>query len=170
MTGGAGSEVHQGDVASVPSSGYQGPTGGHRVSVQSLPHHKQLYRLTGTVGVPDLDDAVLAGADEDAAVDPPADAGQTVPVVVPVTFPYVENQRATAHIVNIQSSIPGTRSQVSFLLGVESEGGEVRGVLADVESVVTAESQPSHSPGCQLLPCVARRHQASTTTSQQPGQ
>ena len=151
MTGGAGPEVQQGDVSSVTSYCYQGSTGGHGVSVQSLPHHKQLHGLTGTVGVPDLDDAVLAGADEDPAVDPPADTGQAVLVVVTVTLPDVKVQRATADIVNIQSPISGTRGQVTSLLGVEVEGGEVGGVLADVQTVVTGQTQSAHRPASQLL-------------------
>ena len=138
-------------MTSVASSSYQGPTGGHGVSVQSLPDHKQLHGLTGTVGVPDLDDAVLAGADEDPAVDPPADTGQAVLVVVTVTLPDVKVQRATADIVNIQSPISGTSGQVSSLLGVEVEGGEVGGVLADVQTVVTGQTQSAHCPPSQLL-------------------
>ena len=132
MRGGAGPEIHQSDVTRVSTSSHQGPTGGHSVSVQSLPHHKHLHGLTGTVGVPDLNDAVFAGADEDATVDPPADAGQTVPVVMAMTLPYVQSQRATADIVYIESSIPSTCGQISLLLGVESEGGKMGGVLADV--------------------------------------
>ena len=167
MTGGAGPEIQEGDVTSVATSSYKRSTGGHGVSVQSLPDHKQLHGLTGTVGVPDLDDAVLAGADEDPTVHPPADTGQTVFVVVPVTLPDVKVQGATANIVNIQSPVPGTHGQVASLLRVEVQGGEVRGVLTDVQTVVTGQTQSTQSPASQLLACVARRHQASAAPSQQ---
>ena len=142
MTGGAGPEIQQGDVSTVTSYSYQGSTGGHGVSVQSLPHHKQLHGLTGTVGVPDLDDAVLAGADEDPAVLAPAEAGEAVLVTVPVTPADVESQLATTDIVNVETAVTSSGSKVATLLGVQVEASKRGGVVADVQTVVTGETQP----------------------------